>query len=124
MLEQVPICTPAIFILSGARPGEGCVIERLETRAIFHDTPCAASNQWLTPSLGPGDRGIESARRLKDMRALAANRDRRAPLAWMSYPVLNHLTRLAAETNAASGRLVLRGYEGNGPVTEILEIEA
>jgi hypothetical protein len=32
--------------------------------------------------------------------------------------VLNRWTRLAVEANALTGRLVVRGYEADGPATE------
>ena len=49
MLSEAPVCLPTIFTLSGASAGEGCVIERLEHRAMVHETPARAANHWLTP---------------------------------------------------------------------------
>jgi hypothetical protein len=121
LLASTPICAPAIFILSGARAGEGCVIERLEERAVIHDGDGAVANHWLTPSLGPGDRGIESGRRCLEMQALL--RGGGAGGAWLRYPVVNKLTRLAVEANAAAGRLMVQGYERDGPATAPLFLE-
>jgi hypothetical protein len=118
LLSETPVCTPAIFILTGIRPGEGCIIERLEQRAIAHEAPAAATNHWLTPALGPGDRGIDDAGRFRAMTALLAGGGAGAPLAWVRPPVLNRWTRLAVEANALTGRLVVRGYEADGPATE------
>jgi hypothetical protein len=124
MLTETELCTPAIFTLCGLQPGEGCVIERMETSAICHDGRAAVSNHWLTPALGPGDRGIESGQRLSDMRALAAASPAGPPFHWVRPPVLNRFTRLAVEANPATGRLAVRGYERDGPATEILELPA
>ena len=124
MLTRSEICTPAIFTLCGVRPGEGCVIERLENSAFRHEGRNAVTNHWLTPSLGPGDRGIASAQRLQDMRALLAAAPGGRAFDWVRPPVLNRFTRLAVEANAATGRLAVQGYERDGPVTKILELAA
>ena len=124
LLTRSGICTPAIFTLCGLQSGEGCVIERLEDRAILHEGPSAVTNHWLTPSLGPGDRGIASAQRLKDMRALLAGGSPGPAFDWVRPPVLNRFTRLAVEANAATGRLAVQGYEHNAPATEILDLVA
>jgi len=123
MLAGTGICTPVMFTLCGVRSGEGCVMERLENSAILHESPAAISNHWLTPTLGPGDRGIASGQRLLDMRALLG-----APggqtFDWVRPPVLNRFTRLAVEANPATGQLAVQGYERHGPVTEILRLTA
>ena len=82
------------------------------------------TNHWLTPSLGPGDRGIASEQRLQDMRALLAAAPGGPLFDWVRPPVLNRFTRLAVEANAATGRLAVQGYERDGPVTEILQLTA
>ncbi len=119
-LSEVPICLPVFFILSGVEAGEGCVIERLEDRAIVHEAPACVTNHWLTPGLGGDPRGFESRARL----ALMTSLHERAPggFGWLVPPILNACTRLAVVANAAAGRLAVQGFEADGPVTSVLRL--
>jgi hypothetical protein len=54
LLTTAPLCLPALFILAGAKAGEGCIIERTEDAAAIVDAPAAIANGWLTPAFGRG----------------------------------------------------------------------
>lgn len=119
MLETTPLALPAFFTLAGTRPGDGCVIERTETRAWVHPAPAAVANHWLTGGLKGRPRGIDSRRRHRLMNGLT-----RLPAEefdWMLHPIHNKETRLSVVANAASGRLLVQGWEADGAATEILD---
>jgi hypothetical protein len=92
LLSETPLALPVFFILAGTEPEEACVIERLEDEAFVHQHPAAVANDWLNPSLRGHARGVDSAGRLRRMRAHCA-----APpdggFDWLRYPVLNSDTR-------------------------------
>jgi hypothetical protein len=120
-LETTPLALPAFFTLAGARPGEGCVIERTEDRAWIHPAPAAIANHWLTPGLRGTPRGIDSRRRHRLMNGLS-----RLPaeeFGWMLHPIHNPETRLSVVANAATGRLLVQGWEADGAATEVLSHE-
>ncbi len=121
LLAQTPIALPAIFVVAGTAPGEGCVIERLGRRTFVHEAPVAAANAWLTPDLRGDPRGIDCLRRQRLMEEFC--RGRVDGFDWLVPPILNPETRLAATLDAAPGTLCLRGFETEGPVTETLEID-
>ncbi len=121
MLETTPLALPAFFTLAGTRSGEGCVIERMEDRAWIHAAPAAVANHWLTRGLLGRPRGIDSRRRHRLMNGLA-----RLPteeFGWMLHPIHNPETRLSVEAYAATGRLVVQGWEADGAATEVLTHE-
>ncbi len=119
-LSREPLAVPAFFTLAGVEEGEACVIERLEHEARIYRAPAAVANHWLTPGLMGRARGAESEARREVMIGLcgtsAANFD------WLEAPILNKDTRLAVEANAATGRLLVQGYERDGPATEVFDL--
>jgi hypothetical protein len=116
---QTPLCLPALFALSGTEAGEGCVIERLEHRAILHDQPVAVANHWLTTDLGPElPRGDLSVARREQLQALLAG-ETGADFDWLLPPVRNNFTGLAVIANAATGEIAVQGWEAGGPATAI-----
>jgi hypothetical protein len=130
-LMTVPLALPAIFLLVGCRPGEGCIIERTETQAVCHDLPQAAANHWLDPeSLGAGVRDrprgkISETRQalmaqgLSDLAKASTFQD----LAWLEDPLINETTRLLLLADPARGFLEVRAYETEGPISRILRLE-
>ena len=124
MLRAAPLCAPAFFTLSGVGDDEGCVIERTEDAAQVHPAPATITNHWLHFPIPGHDRGKEThARRLR-MQDLVETPTAGDDLAWLVPPILNRTTRLAAVANAAAGRLVVQGWEADGPATHVLTIEA
>jgi hypothetical protein len=121
-LRTEAVATPAIFALTGVGSGEAVVIERLGRRACVHEGPIACANHWLTKGLGRGSRGIDSAGRERVMsRFLSAPaRD----LSFLEPPIVNRYTRLACLANAATGELVVQGFEATGPATAVLRLAA
>lgn len=122
MLRDTDLALPVFLTLAGIEPGEGCVIERLETRAHVHEAPAAVANHWLTAGLAGKPRGRDSVGRLRAMTGHCdcAPEDATA-MNWVVAPVLNPDTRLAVTANAAAGRLVVQGWEADGPATEIFD---
>ena len=120
MLSETRVSLPGFFSLSGVGRDEGCVVERFDDRAVVHDAPVSVANHWLTPGLSGAPRGEDSYERQAMM--AAANADRHAGFDWLRRPVLNDCTRLAVAANAATGRLVVQGFESGAPVTAIRAI--
>jgi hypothetical protein len=129
MLCNAPIAVPVIYTLAGTRPGEGCVIERVENdfalREIANDRVCAA-NHFLTHLNGYGrgwlPRSNDSGERARKADALPM-RDIEADFAWFTPPIANPKSRLALNANAASGEFSLIGLAGEKRVTEVFRLE-
>jgi hypothetical protein len=122
LLTTSPICLPALFILAGAKPGEGCIIERTEGAAAIVDAPASIANDWLTPAFGRGTpRGYDSPTRQCLLAACQAGPC--DELEWLQPPIANPFTRLAAVLEPAAGRLTLQGWERSGPATQILHLQ-
>ena len=124
VLETTPIARPVIYTIAGVRPGERCVIERLENSASTRSRDTVAANDWNEST--PGWEGRMSAEKMFTCTfEEAAERSRArsnslaswqadaagAPFGWVVEPVLNPYTRLAAEMCAARGILRVVGYE-------------
>ena len=120
-LVETPLALPVIFALSGLKPDEGCIIERLETRAFVREAPVAAANHWQAAGLAGHSRGVESEARSRLLSERLSGAE--SNLDWVVPPVLNELTRVALLAEAARGRLAVQGYEAYGPATAVLEIE-
>jgi hypothetical protein len=140
-LETVPLARPVIFTLAGCRPGERCVIERTEEGFASRGENTAAANDWLHSNTIWEARVCASLFLTSSYEEAAAHsRARRealwswqhsyigADFAWVTPPVLNPFTRIAAEMCAASGTLRAVGYEPESgsqmprPVTQACEI--
>jgi hypothetical protein len=125
MLCQEPLAVPAIFILSGTRRGEGCVIERSERtfslREIADGRVCAA-NHFVKPPEGRAHawraRPIDSKGRYALARTLAGTED----FSWFLPPIANVNSRLALIADAANGMLAVMGTMGARPSTEIFRL--
>jgi hypothetical protein len=121
-ITDTPICLPALFILAGAAPGEGCIIERVEDDAAVVEAPACIANDWLTGKFGRGTgRGYDSRGRQAQLAATPL--DGTDDLAWVAPPVANPYTRLAAVLDAGSGRLAVQGWEADGPATQVLHLQ-
>jgi len=120
MLASTPVCIPVIYTLTGLTPEPGCVIERREHDAIVHEAPICITNHWLTPRFKGRPRARNSELRLAAMRTSLPLLGRET-FDWLQPPVLNRLTRVAAELNAATGTLALQGWHGDMPQTRVLE---
>ena len=122
MLTETPMCLPAMFALAGPGPGEGCIIERTETQAAVHEAPEAMANHWIDGRFGRArPRGRESQARRALLQASLAATD---GFDWLRPPILNPDTRLAVVADPLSGRMLVQGYESDGPATGVREIAA
>ena len=120
MLENEPLRMPALFSLGGAAPGEGCVIERLERKAVTHETPATIANHWLSVQLPGHDRGTDSLGRFRRMEQI---RDRDwNDFSWVAPPILNETTRVSVIADAGKGSLAVQGWEVGRAVTEIFRL--
>jgi hypothetical protein len=123
-LETTPIARPVIYSLVGCRVGERCVIERTEEGFTTRIEDTSAANDWLesAPSWEARTRADlmltcsyeETAARSRARREHFENwsgqfSDTR--FAWVTPPILNPYTRLAAEMCPANGILRVIGYE-------------
>lgn len=121
LLAETPVALPCLFTLAGGAAGEGCVIERLENRHRLHPMPAVIANHWLTPEFGHGQRSRDSHERLRALQVQATLPP--AGLDWVQPPILSERTRLAMVADPASGRLIARAYEADGPVSADLVVE-
>jgi len=125
-LRDTPLCLPVIFLLSGTRPGEGCIIERLErdahVRELADEPSLAVTNHFHSERLNASAKGWLS-------RALDSHARCRIMQTWgdgllesdfhaLPYPILSQLTRLTARMNAATGALNAQAWEAEGPVSD------
>jgi len=128
MLMKTPIAVPAIFILTGVNFGEGCVIERTETtaeaREIAGDHQVVASNQFQTmldKNMKPRP-FFNSEGRWQQGCNLQGHEIMSPNFSWLTPPILNPYTRLCMVADAASGKLMVQGYEGVTAITEIFNL--
>lgn len=121
-LIHAPLAVSAIFTLVGPRPGEGCIIERKPHEAWVHPAPAAAANHWLSPDLRGRSRSASSPDRHNQMMALLEERPADG-LDWLTPPIRNRMTRLAATLDPAEGRVLAQGFEEDGPATRPLALE-
>lgn len=114
MLTNTPICIPVFYTLSGSNPGEGCIIERLETQAVVHEMPNGIANDWISSIYDGGiPRAGENDERRNQMMQLVHSEDdcRPGALDWVTAPILNSTTKLAVRACSRAGTLIVRGYE-------------
>lgn len=127
VLRDTPIALPAMFAISGAN-GEACIIERQEERAVVLDGDGVMANHWCNSQWRRGrPRGVDSHGRWHSLRAAVGQNNLGQGFSWLRPPVLNHLTRVAAVMNAASGALSVIGLERKGtiamPVTKAFRVD-
>jgi hypothetical protein len=132
-LEAAPVARPVLFLVTGCAPGERMLIEReIGALRTYRDDTVVAnawrdrSDGWRPRVCGEG-RPMENNRRR--MTAMSAWTGRHPPrLAWATPPIVNACTRVTVEMCAATGRLLVCGWEARGgsatPVTAVTEVEA
>ena len=121
-LSETPIAAPAIYSLVGCRAGDLCVIERTERATHVHDGARAAANAWQAPAWSGRARGADNSDRVRQLSALpsASTED----FDWLTPPVLNATTRLAAVFTPSTGNLQAQGFAGEQPATKALSLSA
>jgi hypothetical protein len=129
MLCETPICTPALFTLTGTLPGQGAVVERTEkrfaVRALAKDRVTIA-NDFLTDvgrdhPVWWGRPVVCAARQAQSEQADLATL-LRDDLGGLQYPMLNECTRLVMLADAASGTLRVQGWEKLVAVTAVTAV--
>jgi hypothetical protein len=122
MLCDTRLCLPVFFTLSGVAAGQGCVIERLESRCAVHEAPAAIANHWLAlHEEGGTPRGHDSPGRHRRMCSVMTMPQ--SDFTWLQPPILTPDTRLVVDANAALHRLQVQGWERHGPVTAIFQLQ-
>ena len=126
ILSETPLAVPALFLLSGVRDGEGCIIERTEREAVvrpLENHAVCVANHFETrigrEAAGWRARPIDSTGRAAAARALHGIED---DFAWFAPPIANVNSRLAFQANAAAGTLSLIGTDGVKPVTKVFRL--
>jgi hypothetical protein len=123
LLTTSPICLPALFILAGAKAGEGCIIERTEDAAAIVDAPPRSPTTGSPPPSAAARRAATTVRPAsacsppaKPGPATTSNGcSRRSPTPTPASPPCS---------SPAAGRLTLQGWERTGPATRILHLQA
>lgn len=120
-LSHTRLCIPAFISLSGLDANEGCVIERTESRTAVRPAPAAVANHWIALNETGMDRGIDSQGRYEQMRVeqprVGGN------FSWVTSPILNETTRLSVIACAASGKLIVQGWENGNPATSVFMLD-
>ncbi|MEI9996031.1 MAG: hypothetical protein WDM91_15655 [Rhizomicrobium sp.] len=126
MLSETRLAVPALFLLSGTRDGEGCVIERTETEVVLRPLEsravCVANHFESRIGMGAAGwraRPIDSLGRAAAARSLQGGAE---DFAWFQPPIANHNSRLAFVANAANGALALMGTAGAAPATQVFRL--
>jgi hypothetical protein len=122
LLAETPIALPAIYILAGLGPEEGCVIERQPDSAHVIEGQACAANAWQAPHWSGRPRGHDNAQRVESLRSAPVALD--GAFEWLRPPVLNSRTRLAFVADAASGSAIAQGFEIDGAATAVLRWSA
>lgn len=121
MLRDTPLAAGVIFSLAGTQPGEAAVIERAEaSHAVIEAAPNAvAANGWQCIANPGAPRWRYSAERHAAMTRLLAG-PVPSDFSWLTPPIANEGSRLAAMMCPATGRLELLGMEAGVAATEPL----
>lgn len=128
-LATTPLMLPVLFVLAGTKPGEGCVIERLENDAVIREMTngkVGTSNHFQSRFNGIGrgwmPRAIESCGRAGMLMQLDPSHLEAEGLDWFKYPIANIYSRVLMTASPVTGRMRLQGLEGEHPVTEVFSL--
>ena len=128
MLSTEPVSIPVIYTLAGTKEGEGCVIERLENKAVVREMQNGkvfAANHFETELKDIG-RGWTPRGDCSQNRAACATASSDALLSddfsWFKDPVGNKDSRLIMIGDAAKGSLRVMGTLGIKPVTKVFRL--
>jgi len=131
MLLDTRIAVPAIFILAGVNPGEGCIIERLENTAEIAELSASqqlSATNHFNSSLATVGKGWRSRMEDSEGRQRASDsihgHDLIDNFDWLRSPVVNQYTRLGVICDASTRRLVAQGFEGMLQVTDVFNLPA
>ena len=128
MLSTEPLSIPVIYILTGTKEGEGCVIERIENSAVIREMKngrVTAANHFESSLNGLGHgwmpRATNSHNRM--MCAMGVDMaDISNDFAWFKEPIANYVSRLAMVAKADTGNFKVIGTAGVKPVTKVFRM--
>jgi hypothetical protein len=127
LLETTPVARPVLFVVIGCVAGERALIERLDKATRVYRDGIAVANAWRDQSddweprvCGTGTPIENNSRRVAAMQTFSGKHP--PCLGWAIPPLVNAYTRLGVEMCAATGRLVVAGWEEGGRVTAVTEI--
>ena len=131
MLIETHICMPVMYILSGVKPGQACIIERLENKGMVRelsDNPqVSVTNHFQTnlASIGKGwrSRAVDSQARAEQIADIVPTERSLESFTDIAYPVINPLTRLCMLANAKNSMLIVQGWERDGPKTQVFSLQ-
>lgn len=131
ILTDTRIAVPAIFILAGTKPGEGCIIERLENTAEVAELSASqqltATNHFNSSlaTVGNGWRPrLEDSEGRYRLSNSIHGHDLVDNFDWIRSPIINQYTRLCFVADAATRRMLAQGYEGMLQVTDLFNLPA
>ncbi len=126
-LETTPVARPVLYLLTGCEPRKRLLIEHDGERARRYTDRTVVANAWREQSddwrprvCGEGTPVENNRRRVAAMAAFTDVHPQ--DLEWAVPPVVNAFTRVAVEMCAASGRLVVAGWEADGRATAVTEV--
>lgn len=128
MLSTEPISIPVIYILTGTKEGEGCVIERTETNAAIRemkDGRVTAANHFESPLNGVGHGWMPRATNSHNRVVCAMGvdvADITKDFEWFKEPIANYESRLAMVAKADTGSFKVIGTAGVKPVTKVFRM--
>ncbi len=113
LLTETPIARAAIFVVSGVRPEEAWIIDRLPATAHVRAAGACAANHFAC-SDWPGVPHDDSFERVAAMEGMLAPA---GAFAWCVPPVVNEGTRYVAELDASQDHFTMFSLEDGEPVT-------
>lgn len=127
MLSNEKICIPVIYLLSGVKPGQGCVIERTEHNTIIREIKSNdriyAANRFYTDLKNEGKgwepRPVECVKREKMISELSFEQLKILDKSIFKYPMISHMSRLILIANISNGEFKLSALEKNEVVGEL-----
>lgn len=132
MLLETPLTMPAIFILSGTKPDEGCIIERIDDYGVVREMQAGrvvAANHFESSLNGNGDvwkcrvgNGMQRSDYARNMSADDVADQGGFPWFKEGSAIATHFARIVMTADAAKGTMLVAGMGGEKPVTEILKI--
>ncbi|WP_435641610.1 carcinine hydrolase/isopenicillin-N N-acyltransferase family protein [Micavibrio aeruginosavorus] len=117
MIRDTPLCAPAIISVAGVNASEHCIVERSRNRAIVHKDAMYVGNEWMNTRWKGAPSQTSSKERVAQM--ASGIETYQGNFDWLKGAILCPRTRLAFEANAKTGQLMVQGFEGEKPATQI-----
>jgi hypothetical protein len=122
------VTAPVIFTLTGTKAGEGCVIERLEDKAVVREMSgdrVFTGNHFESSlnDVGAGwkARPLKTHDRVKAAQCINPKEVDKEGFQWFTAPIANKFSRIVMVADAATGEFKVAGTEGGKLVTKIFK---